>query len=309
MENTAEKPWTILLYYKYVKIDVPQKFAYDHLKLCKELGLKGRILVADEGINGTVGGPKEATDKYMEAMKSDPRFAEMEYKISEGDVGTFKKIFVRYRPELVTLNIEDQIDPNKDAGKYIEPKELKALYDKNEDFVIIDMRNAYEAEIGKFKNSITVNMKVFKELPEIVKKELIKYKDKKVVTYCTGGIRCEKASALLKKNGFTDVSQLHGGVAKYGQEFPDDYWEGKLFVFDERMAVPINTPENRKVIAKCLHCTNSYDDYINCINAECNKLIILCPDCRVSWNDACSDECKINPRAISKNLPNLLVAK
>lgn len=288
--------WTILLYYKYVPIELPEKFAYEHLKLCKSLGLKGRILVADEGINGTVGGPQAITDEYMRIMREDKRFADMEFKISSGPANSFKKMFVRYRPELVTLGIGEKIDPPKDGGTYLEPEELKQMYDRNEDFVIVDMRNAYEAKIGQFKNAVTLNMQVFKELPEIIEKELKRYQDKKVVTYCTGGIRCEKASSLLKKKGFKNVYQLHGGAAKYGQKFPDDYWEGKLFVFDERMAMPINSPGHEKIIAACLHCGKPWDDYINCTNAQCNRLIILCSDCRIKWNDGCSKKCSKKTR-------------
>ncbi len=295
-QTPVKSSWTILLYYKYVKIEGPEKFAYDHLKLCKSLGLKGRILVADEGINGTVGGTQEITNEYMRIMRLDSRFKDMEFKISEGAANSFKKIFVRYRPELVTLGTEEKIDPNKNGGKYLEPEELKKMYDASDDFVIIDMRNDYEANIGRFKNAVTLKMKVFKELPEIVKRDLLPFKNKKVVTYCTGGIRCEKASALLKKNGFKNVYQLHGGVAQFGRKFPDNYWEGKLFVFDERMAIPINSPGKEKILAQCLHCQKPWDDYINCINAECNKLIILCPGCRTKWNDGCSIDCTKTPR-------------
>jgi len=304
MQKSATKPWQILLYYKYIAIAQPEKFAYNHLKLCKKLGLKGRVLIANEGINGTVGGPQEATNEYMKLMHADPRFKTMEFKISEGAPQTFKKIFVRYRPELVTLNLKEKIDPHKAGGTYLEPEELKNMYDAHENFTIIDMRNDYEAKIGRFKNAVTLKMKVFKELPKIVKKNLHKFRDQKIVTYCTGGIRCEKASALLKKNGFKNVYQLHGGVARFGQKFPDNYFEGKLFVFDERMAVPINSPGQEKVIACCLHCQKPFDDYINCINAECNKLIILCPDCRIEWNNACSRACAKKPRPLtaSKNL-------
>lgn len=299
MNNTAttSQEWVVLLYYKYVQIENAAKFAYDHLKLCKELGLKGRILVADNGINGTVGGPKEGTDKYMEIMHADPNFKTMEFKTSTSSQSTFKKIFVRYRHELVTMKYPETLDPNKEGGKYIEPAELNQLYASNEDFVIVDMRNDYEAEIGRFKNAVTLPMQNFKQLPEIVDKELGKYKDKKIVTYCTGGIRCETATALLKKKGFKDVFQLHGGVHVYGQQFPDANWEGKLYVFDERVAVPINTPEKRKILSKCLHCLIPCDDYINCTNAECNKQIIICADCRVKWNDGCSEECSKKPRA------------
>jgi UPF0176 protein len=291
-----KKNWKILLYYRYVQIDQPEKFAYEHLKFCKSIGLKGRILVAENGINGTVGGPQEITDRYKEHMKANPLFADMEIKESRGPADSFKKMFVRYRPELVTMKYGEKLDPNVEAGKYLEPAELNRMYDNKEDFLIVDIRNDYEAEIGRFKGAIILPMQNFKQLPEIVDKELLKYKNRKIITYCTGGIRCETATALLKKKGFTNVYQLHGGVHVYGQQFPDDYFEGKLYVFDERVAVPINTPENRKILAKCLHCTAACDDYINCTNAECNKQIIMCRDCRVKWNDGCSIECTAKPR-------------
>lgn len=297
LQNSAqEKPWTILLYYKYVSIPEPEKFAYEHLKFCKSIGIKGRILIANNGINGTVGGPKEITDQYVEHMKNNELFADMEIKQSEGPNSSFKKIFVRYRSELVTMKYEKTLDPNKEAGTYIEPADLNKLYESDEDFVIIDMRNDYEAAIGRFKNAITLPMQNFKQLPQIVEKELMKYKDKKVVTYCTGGIRCETATALLKDKGFKDVYQLHGGVHVYGQEFPDNYWEGKLYVFDERIAVPINTPENRKILSNCIHCQTPCDDYINCTNVACNKQITICANCRTQWNDGCSEDCSKKPR-------------
>lgn len=292
---TEQNEWDILLYYLYTPIENAPKFAYDHLKFCKSLGLKGRILVADEGINGTVGGPPEITQQYIEAMHNDPRFQKTVFKISKGPSTTFRKMFVRYRPELVTLAIDEKIDPNTEGGIYLKPEELKEMYDKNEDFVIIDMRNKYEAEIGRFQNAIVLEMKNFKELPELVK-GLENYKDKKVVTYCTGGIRCEKASALLKKRGFNNVYQLEGGIVKYGEKFPDNYWEGKLFVFDGRMAVPINSAGKEKILAQCLHCQTPCDTYINCTNYDCNKLIVMCNNCRTEWQEGCSIECSKKPR-------------
>lgn len=296
MTSTTTENWDILLFYQYVHIENPQIFAKEHLKFCKSLGLKGRILVAEEGINGTVGGPKIATEEYMKVMLADERFATTDFKISQGRAGTFQKMFVRARAELVTLNIDEKIDPHVDGGTYLKPEELKKMYDENEDFVIVDMRNEYEAAIGRFKNAVVMKMTVFKELPQLVENLKID-KNKKVVTYCTGGIRCEKASALLKKRGFANVYQLQGGVARYGEKFPNDYWEGKLFVFDERMQVPINTQDQEKIIANCRHCGKAWDQYINCINAFCNKLILCCPQCQESWNKACSEECAKNPRA------------
>ncbi len=287
--------WNILLYYLYTDIENPVEFAKEHLKFCKELGLKGRILVASEGINGTVGGEVAATEKYMEAMRIDPRFKDIVFKISEGEEGTFKKMFVRPRSELVTLNFPEKIDPHTLGGTYLKPKQLKEMYDKKEEFVIVDMRNEYEAKIGRFKDAVILKMRVFKELPGLIK-DLEKYKDKKVVTYCTGGIRCEKASALLRYNGFKDVYQLEGGIATYGKEFPNDYWEGKLFVFDERMQVPINTPDQEKVIGRCFQCEAPWDQYSNCANVECNELILQCAKCREVAKGTCSHECEMAKR-------------
>lgn len=284
--------YTILLYYKYVAIPDAQQFAYHHLKFCKKLGIKGRILVAKNGINGTVGGTPEQCDKYLEAMHANPLFTGMEFKSSTHPEPAFRKIFVRYRGELVTMQYREILDPNIDGAAYIEPQELNALYESGEDFVMVDMRNDYEAKIGRFKNAITLPMQNFKQLPEIVEAQLGKFKNRRIVTYCTGGIRCETATALLKKKGFKNVQQLHGGVHVYGQQFPDANWEGKLYVFDERIAVPINN----KILATCMHCQVPCDDYINCINAKCNDQIILCKNCRVQWNDACSEICKANPR-------------
>lgn len=284
--------WTILLYYKYVPIQNPEKFTREHLEFCKSLELKGRILISKLGINGTVGGSKEATNSYIWHMQQDPRFADMEFKTSEGSDKTFKKIFVRHREELVTMKYEEELDPNKHGGIHIKPEQLKEMYDKDEDFVIIDMRNKYEADIGRFKNAVILEMDNWKQLPKIVDKELTKYKDKKVVTYCTGGIRCETGTALLKKKGFKDVYQLHGGIHEYIKKFPKDHWQGELYVFDERVSVKVNDA----VLGSCYHCRQPCNYYINCTNVECNKMMIMCESCRDKWNDGCSDRCAEKPR-------------
>lgn len=284
--------WTILLYYKYVTIKNSEEFTKAHLDFCKSLGLKGRILISKLGINGTVGGPKKSTDTYIKAMHQDPRFADMEFKTSKGSNNTFKKIFVRHRKELVTMEYHEPLDPNKEGGKYLEPEELKELYDQNDEFVIIDMRNKYEADIGHFENAVILDIENWKQLPETVDKELMKYKNKKIITYCTGGIRCETGTALLKKKGFTNVYQLHGGIHEYIKKFPDKYWQGEMYVFDERVSVKANN----KLLGSCFHCQQACNDYVNCTNAECNKMMIMCPACRTEWNDGCSDRCSEKPR-------------
>ena len=207
-------------FYKYVNIGNPKEFHKKHLDLCKSLELKGRIMIGEEGINGSVYGLKENVEKYKQILKNDPLFCDIYFKEQETEKPAFRKLFVRLRKEIVYFG--QNIDL-KNKAPYITPEQLKKLLDKNEKIVLIDMRNDYEWKIGKFKNAVALNMKNFRNLPASLK-EIEGIKNKKVVTYCTGGIRCEKASAFLKENGFKDVLQLQGGILNFGKEFPDTYW-------------------------------------------------------------------------------------
>ncbi len=294
---SEQKPYRILLYYKYVRIENYEEFAAEHLRFCKELGLKGRILVAEEGINGTVSGTVEQTDAYMEAMRKDPRFADTFFKIDESDEHAFKKMFVRPKKELVTFRVEHELDPNVITGKYLSPKEFyEALQD--EDVIVLDGRNYYEYDIGHFRNAIRPPVDSFREFPEWIRENLSEYKDKKIITYCTGGIRCEKLTGFMIKEGFTDVAQLHGGIVTYGKdpEVQGRLFDGKCYVFDERISVPINRTEEDIVIGKCHHCGKTEDRYVNCANPECNLQIILCPECEVEHKRSCSPACESHER-------------
>lgn len=194
----GDKTYRVLLYYKYVHIDNPEELTKDHLKFCKDLGLKGRILIAEEGINGTVSGTVEQTDNYMEELRSDPRFKDIEFKIDEADGHAFKKMHVRHRSEIVSLRLEDDIDPNELTGNYLEPKEFKKLLE-DENTIVLDARNDYEYDLGHFRGAIRPDIKTFKELPDWVKENKDMLEGKQILTYCTGGIRCEKFSGWLKK--------------------------------------------------------------------------------------------------------------
>jgi UPF0176 protein len=276
----------------YVKIDDAETYTKRHLKFCKALGVMGRILVADEGINGTISGTPDQCDAYIQALHMDPRFTDMEFKIDESDEQPFKKLFVRYRKEIVTLNLEEDIDPNEITGKHLSPKEFMETMEK-EDVLIIDARNDYEYEIGHFKNAIRPDIAAFREFPEWVRENLEKYKDKKILAYCTGGIRCEKFTGLLLKEGFNDVSQLHGGIIKYSQH-PDTkgkYFEGKCYVFDERIAVPVNFAEGDIIVSKCKHCGEPCDRYINCAHMDCNLQFFCCEKCDEEYHHSCSEGC------------------
>jgi UPF0176 protein len=289
------RPFQTLLYYCYSPIENAEQFAADHLKFCKSLHLVGRIIVADEGLNGTVSGTAEACKAYMDAIHADPRFAKTDFKIDEVEEPSFIKMHCRYKSEIVYSGLRDPnvIDPNKETGKHLEPAEFLEMKDRD-DVVILDVRSDYEHNLGRFKNAVTLDIENFRDFPQKIN-ELAQYKDKKILTYCTGGIKCEKASALLLKEGFKDVYQLHGGIIKYGKEAGGKDFEGKCYVFDNRVAVEVNSV-NPVVISTCYNCGKATPKMINCANPECNEHFTQCDDCGEKMLGCCSDTCMEHPR-------------
>lgn len=284
MEHTHQ----ILLYYCYTGIEDPEQFREQHHLFCLELGLLGRIIIAREGINGTVSGTKDATEKYMSVMKADPRFSALEFKVEPYHTHAFQKLHVRVKTEIVHSSLR-HIDPSKRTGIHLEPEEFKAMKDRD-DVVILDVRSDYEHKLGRFKNAVTLDIENFRDFPEKVQ-ELEQYKGKKILTYCTGGIKCEKASAFLLEQGFENVYQLHGGIIKYGLEAGGEDFEGKCYVFDGRVAVDVNKV-NPKVISCCYICGTPSDRMVNCANSECNKHVPICEKCGTEMEGACSPECR-----------------
>lgn len=288
--------YRVLLYYKYVKIDNPEKFRTEHLALCKDIGLKGRILVSEEGINGTVSGTIEQTDAYMEAVKSDERFSDLFFKMDPAEGHAFKKMHVRYRPEIVSLSLgEDDLDPNEITGQYLEPTEFRqALEDENT--IVLDARNDYEYDLGHFRGAVRPEIRSFRELPEWIRENKEKFMDKRVVTYCTGGVRCEKLSGWLLKEGFEDVAQLHGGIHNYGThpETQGELWDGKMYVFDGRISVDINRKEHT-VIAKDWFDGTPCERYVNCGNPFCNRQFITSEENEHKYLRGCSHDCRVSP--------------
>ncbi|RCW73067.1 rhodanese-related sulfurtransferase [Saliterribacillus persicus] len=302
--ETKEK-YQVLLYYQYVHIEDPEEYAREHLKFCKEVGLKGRILVAHEGINGTVSGTIEQTNTYMEMMHNDERFADMVFKIDESDQHTFKKMHVRPRPELVTLRLEDDVNPKETTGQYLSPQEFnQALQDENT--VVLDARNDYEYDLGHFRGAIRPDIHTFRDLPDWVRENKEKLEGKKVLTYCTGGIRCEKFSGWLKKEGFDDVGQLHGGIVTYGKdpEVQGELWDGQLYVFDERISVPVNRKEH-VIVGKDYFDGEPCERYVNCANPECNKQILCSEENEHKYMRGCTHECRVSERNMYVNEHNL----
>ncbi|MCC9167175.1 oxygen-dependent tRNA uridine(34) hydroxylase TrhO [Pontibacter harenae] len=286
------KTYSILLYYCYTPIADPEAFREEHHLLCLELNLLGRIIVSKEGLNSTVSGLKADCDKYMEIMKADPRFAKTDFKVDESDAHAFTKLHVRTKAEIVHSGLL-HIDPNQRTGVHLSPKEFKDMKDR-EDVVVLDVRSDYEYNVGRFKNAVTLDIENFREFPEKVGELKEKYKDKKILTYCTGGIKCEKASAFLLEQGFENVYQLHGGIIKYGIEAGGEDFEGKCYVFDNRVAVDVNKV-NPKVISKCYVCDTESDRMVNCANPVCNLHVAICEKCGWEMEGACSTECKGHP--------------
>ncbi len=286
--------YRVLLYYNYTTIEDPEVFAKEHLAFCKSIGLKGRILVAEEGINGTVSGTIEATEAYMEHMHADERFKDTWFKIDEAEGHAFRKMFVRPRKELVALNLEDDINPHELTGKYLDPKEFKeALLD--EDTIVLDARNDYEFDLGHFRGAVRPDIRSFRELPQWIRDNKEKFMDKKVVTYCTGGIRCEKFSGWLLREGVENVAQLHGGIAMYGKdpEVQGELWDGKMYVFDDRISVEINHVD-KNVIGKDWFDGTPCERYINCANPECNRQILTSEENEAKHLGGCCYECAAN---------------
>ncbi len=283
--------YRVLLYYNYTKIENPEQFAKEHLALCKSLGLKGRILVAEEGINGTASGTIEATQQYMDWMHNDERFKDTWFKIDESEGHAFRKMFVRPRKELVALNLEEDVDPLRLTGEYLDPKAFKeALLD--EDTIVLDARNDYEYDLGHFRGAIRPDIRNFRELPEWIRENKEKFMDKKVVTYCTGGIRCEKFSGWLLREGVENVAQLHGGIATYGKdpEVKGEMWDGKMYVFDDRISVEINQVD-KQIIGKDWFDGTPCERYINCGNPSCNRQMITSEENEAKHLGGCCYDC------------------
>ncbi|MFW5702543.1 MAG: rhodanese-related sulfurtransferase [Candidatus Dojkabacteria bacterium] len=288
--------YQVLLYYKYVQIDDPEKLKEQQKQLMERLGLKCRVIIAKEGINGTLEGEKEKTEEYIREMIRDQRFADIHWKLSDGNGESFPKINIKIRDEIVALNLgEEDIDPNETTGKYITADELHELYEKGEEFYVVDMRNDYEQKVGHFEDAILMPMSVFRQLPEKIE-EISHLKDKLVVTTCTGGIRCEKASGFLLKNGFTNVYQLKGGMHTYIEKYPNQHFLGKLYVFDGRVVWGVNEEDpEHKVISSCELCARESDSYVDCSYLHCKdkRHFIACENCAdEQGNIFCTQACR-----------------
>lgn len=281
--------YKVISFYKYVEIEYPEAMAKEHLNWCLENNIRGKVYFATEGINGSVFGDDETISNYKNHLKSIKIFNDVWFKETLTDKTAFNKMYVRVKDEIVNSGLQNT--SLKNTAPKLTPEQLLNFYESGKDFIIIDARNWYESKIGKFKNAITPQIKHFREWPSVVE-SLGEYKERTIVTYCTGGIRCEKASAYMRENGFKDVYQMDGGILNYIQKFPDTYWEGGMFVFDDRKVFEPNTKEELKHIASCHFCNKPISNYINCHNMNCDKIFVCCDECKIENDYCCSEECK-----------------
>ncbi len=274
----------VILYYKFTPVADPAMTMRWQREVCTRLNLKGRIIISKHGINGTLGGDIKSLRQYKAEMNRSVIFKGITYKWSDGNGEEFPRLSVRVKAELVAFDRPDEIEVDetgvKGGGTHLKPEQLhKLVEERGDDVVFFDGRNAFEAAVGKFKNAVVPDTRTTRDF--ITELESGKYddiKDKPVVTYCTGGIRCEALSVLMKNRGFEDVYQIDGGIVKYGEKYGDEgLWEGSLYIFDDRMSR--NFSDNPKVIGVCVHCKGNTSNYENCAEVSCNRLVLICANC------------------------------
>jgi UPF0176 protein len=288
-------PFHVLAYYNFTHLKDPHLEVARHQEFLKDRDICCRVYISEEGINGQMSASPEASLAYQAWLKSDPRFKDVVFKTHYHAEHVFPRAAVKYRRQIVAM--DEKVDMAL-GGERVSPQKWKEMLEqRDEKTIVLDVRNEYEWVIGHFEGAELPSLENFREFPHYARKlkEECDPKETKVMMYCTGGIRAELYSALLKKEGFENVYQLDGGVVNYGLQEGHDKWRGKLFVFDDRLAVPID--ENTEdVISHCHHCQGPSDIYYNCANMDCNELFLACPQCAENLKGCCCDACALAPR-------------
>lgn len=283
----------VILFYKFVPLGDAEMTMRWQRELCFRLKLKGRIIVSPHGINGTLGGDIEELRAYKREMNKSGVFRGITYKWSDGNGREFPRLSVKVRPELVSFQKPDEIKVDDKGvvggGKHLKPDQVHKLVEERGDVVFFDGRNAYEAQVGRFKDAVVPDTKNTRDfVSELESGKYDRLKDKPIVTYCTGGVRCEVLSVLMKNRGFQEVYQIDGGIVKYGEKYGDEgLWEGSLHIFDDRMSHKFS--DKAKDIGTCVHCQGKTSNFENCTYIVCNRLVLICKEC-VDDTTFC-DEC------------------
>lgn len=279
------EPQKVILYYGFTPLDDLEAVRLWQRNLCEDLGLKGRILLSPHGINGTLGGGLSALKTYIKHTKEYPGFKRIAFKWSEGTGSDFPRLRVRVRSEIVTFGAPGELKVDQHGviggGVHLTPVEVNQLVaERGDDVVFFDARNSFEAKIGKFKNAIVPEVRATRDfVGELDSGKFDHLKDRPLVTYCTGGVRGEVLSSVMKNRGFSDVYQIDGGIVRYGEEFGDQgLWEGSLYLFDSRMNHEFS--DQSKTLGQCERCASPTSKFYNCANLACRKLILLCATCQ-----------------------------
>jgi UPF0176 protein len=301
MENTPT--YYILAYYHFVSIEDPAEEVRNHKDFFKERDAKCRIYISEEGINGQLSAIQSDAEAYMEWLSNRPSFTGVVFKIHRHHEQVFPRLTIKYRKQLVAL--DRSVDLSK-RGEHVSPADWKKMLEEPEKHLVLDVRNDYEWRVGRFEGAEVPPCENFREFESYVDhlKEKIDPESQKVMMYCTGGIRCELFSAILKEKGFDKVYQLEGGIINYGLKVGSDHWLGKLFVFDDRLSIPIS-PEPSSPIGTCHLCNTTAETYYNCANMDCNLLFLCCPECLLALKGCCKEECCQSPRLRPHHPQNL----
>ena len=278
------EPSKIVLFYKFAPIADPEAIRLWQRALCERFNLNGRIIISKQGINGTVGGRMTNVKKYVRTTKEFAPFKEIDFKWSEGQGDEFPRLEIRVRDEIVTFGASNEIVVDQTGvvggGVHLKPGEVNQLVaERGDEVIFFDGRSAHEARIGKFKNAIIPDVTTTPDfISELDSGKYDHLKEKPIITYCTGGIRCEVLSVLMKNRGFKEVYQIDGGIVRYGEEYGDDsLWEGSLYVFDKRLKIDFS--DHAKVLGKCDYCSASTNQFYDCANLECRCLFLVCSEC------------------------------
>lgn len=283
--------YTIILFYRFTNIKNPEKFKLQQRKIAESFNLKGSMLIAKEGVNATFEGTGKDIKDYIKYQKSQKRvfsakgglvsgWKDVTFKDSAGNGKGFTKLMIKVRPEAVTLSA-GEFNVKRDTAPVITAAQLEKMYKKNEDFVVLDLRNDFEVKAGYFEKTVNLELKNFRDLPQKIN-ELAHLKNKKVVAVCTGGIRCEKAACLLKREGFKNLCQLKDGIHAYIKKYPAKRFKGSLFVFDNRMTTPIVEGQKREIVGRCFYCAEKCEQFYNDDSTRPSKKIICCGACIIT---------------------------
>lgn len=284
-----EAPYLIVAFYHLVSIEDPEAEIKKHRAFLADRDVRSRIYISEGGINCQMSAASHVAREYMDWLTGRPEFQTAKFKVDPHEIHVFPKFIIKYRKQLVAFDAEVDLT---NRGEHVSPKEWKEMLDKEDGHVVLDIRNDYEWEVGRFSGADRPPCQTSRGFKEYAKKLKDKIDPKKtpVMMYCTGGIRCELFSAILKADGFEKIYQLDGGVINYGHKQGSDHWKGKLFVFDDRMVASISE-EKSPVVGTCHHCDVANEAYYNCANMDCNELFLCCQECLKKFAGCCQESC------------------